>query len=99
MTQLEYNNYIVQLQYISSTKGTQLANYLAIGKDNLNNLTVNLELLNAYIDILLSYTLELESVEDEDTINFFTREEMQSIVTNVNSICGTHYNIDFILDS
>ena len=99
MTLNEYNSYIVQLQYISSEKGNQLCNYLAIGKDNLNNLTVNLELLNAYIEILLSYTLEAESVTDEETANFFTRDEMQSIVTNVNKICGTHYNIDFILDS
>ena len=98
MTQLAYDNYLVELQYISSKKCDKLIDYLAIGKETTNDLTTNLELLNAYIEILLSYTLEASTLEDEDTTNFFTRDEMQSIVTNVNKICGTHYNIDFILD-
>lgn len=99
MTQQEYDEYLVELEYISSKKCSKLVDYLAIGKDNLDDPTTNLELLNAYIEILLSYTLEEDTVEDEDTTNFFTRDEMQSIVTNVNKICGTHYNIDFIKES
>jgi len=98
MTQLEFNNYKLQIQYIISQKAESLCNYLAIGKGNLSNSTTNLELLIAYMDIMNTYDLELETVEDEDTVNFFTRDEMQDIVTHINKICGTHYNIDFILE-
>lgn len=95
MTQAEFDNYKLQIQYIASQKGEKLANYLAIGKTGICNDIVNLELLIAYMEILESYDLEAESVTDENTENFFTRDEMQDIVTHINKICGTHYNVDF----
>ena len=98
MTQVEFDNYRLQIEYIMSQKATKLCNYLAIDKPNLNNDKVNLELLATYIKILLSYTLEYDSVTDDDTVNFFTRDEMQDVVTHVNKICNTHYNVDFILE-
>lgn len=99
MTQLEFDNYKLQIQYIVSQKAEALANYLAIGKGNLSNSEVNLSLLVEYMDIINTYDLELISVEDEDTINFFTRDEMQDVVTHINKICATYYNIDFILET
>ena len=99
MTQLEFDNYKLQIQYIISQKAEKLANDLAIGKTNLSNIIVNLELLIAYMDIMNTYDLELESVEDDDTVNFFTRDEMQDIVTHINKICATYYNVDFILET
>jgi len=99
MTQLEFDNYKLQIQYIVSQKAERLANYLAIGKANLCNDVVNLELLIAYMDIMNTYDLELIAVEDEDTVNFFTRDEMQLVVTHINKICNTYYNVDFILET
>ena len=98
MTLVEFNNYKLQIQYIISEKAEKLCDYLAIGKTDLSNSKVNLELLVAYMDIVNTYDLEAESVEAEDTTNFFKRDEMQDIVTRINKICGTHYNIDFILE-
>jgi hypothetical protein len=102
MTLVEFNNYKLQIQYIMSKKAAALANYLAIGKQSLDNDIVNLDLLGTYMDITETYDLEAYDSEDpdnEDTINFFTRDEMQSVVTHINKICSTHYNIDFILES
>ncbi len=99
MTQLEFDNYKLQIQYIISNKAEALCNYLAIGKVGLDNDETNSGLLVTYMDIVNTYDLELVAVEDDDTTNFFTRDEMQDIVTHINKICATYYNIDFILDS
>lgn len=99
MTQEEFDNYKLQIQYIISQKGESISNYLAIDKGNLYNDKINLSLLVTYMEIMHTYDLEAESVEDEDTVNFFTRDEMQDIVTHINKICGTHYNVDFILET
>ena len=98
MTQLEFDNYKVQIQFIISQKAEKIVNYLAIGKTDICNDVANLHLLIAYMDIINSYTLEEESVEDEDTANYFTRDEMQVVVTHINKICNTHYNVDFTLE-
>ncbi len=99
MTQLEFDNYKLQIQYITSQKAEALCNYLAIGKGGLDNSIVNLDLLVTYMDIMSSYDLELVSVEDDDTVNFFTRDEMQDVVTHINKICNTYYNVNFILET
>jgi hypothetical protein len=96
MTQLEFDNYKLQIQYIISEKTEKIANYLAIGKANICNDMTNLRLLIAYMEIIETYTLEAIAVTDDLTTNFFTRDEMQSIVTHINKICNTHYNVDFI---
>ncbi len=99
MTQLEFDNYKLQIQYIASQQGEKTANYLAIGKTNICNFITNLRLLIAYMEIMESYTLEAIAVEDDDTENYFTRDEMQYVVTHINKICNTHYNVDFILET
>jgi len=93
MTQTEFDNYRIQIYYFSSQKAERLAKDYALGKTNLENDEVNLSLLNAYIDILNNYTLYTDSEEDRNTL---TRDEMQDIVTHINKICNTHYNIDFV---
>ena len=98
MTQLEFDNYKLQIQSITSKKASALANYLAIGKTHLCNDVTNLELLVEYMDIMNTYDLEIESTTSETTVNFFYHDDMQPIVTHINKICGTHYNIDLILD-
>jgi hypothetical protein len=99
MTQLEFDNYKLQIQYILSKKAAAQCDFLAIGKEGLNNDQTNLDLLVTYLEIMQTYTLELVSVGDEDTVNFFTRDEMQDIVTHINKICNTYYNVDFILET
>ena len=99
MTQLEFDNYKLQIQYIASQQGEKTANYLAIGKTNVSNFITNLRLLIAYMDIMQSYTLEAIDVTDDLTENFFTRDEMQDVVTHINKICNTYYNVDFILET
>lgn len=96
MTQTEFDNYRIQIYYISSQKAERLAKDHALGKSGLENDEVNLALLNAYIDILNEYTLYTEAEEDRNTLS---RDEMQDIVTHINKICNTHYNIDFIKET
>jgi len=96
MTQQEFDNYRIQIYYISSQKAERLAKDYALGKSGLENDEVNLALLNAYIDILNEYTLYSESEENRNTLS---RDEMQDIVTHINKICNTHYNINFIKET
>lgn len=93
MTQKEFDNYRLEIYYISSQKAEKLSNDKALGKVNVENDLTNLILLNAYIDILNDYTLYYESEEDR---NVLSRDEMQDIVTHINKICNTHYNVDFV---
>lgn len=93
MTQKEFDNYRLEIYYISSQKAEKLSNDKALGKINIENDLTNLILLNAYIDILNDYTLYYESEEDR---NVLSRDEMQDIVTHINKICNTHYNVDFV---
>ncbi len=99
MTQLEFDNYKLQIQSIISKKASKIAEYKAIGKLDLGNDITNLTLLATYMDIMNLYDLELASVEDADTTNMFTRDGMQPVVTHINKICNTHYNVDFILET
>jgi hypothetical protein len=98
MTALEFANYKLQIQYIISQKAEAICNYLAIGKGNLSNDKVNLELLITYMDIMNTYDLESDSTSSDTTVNFFYHEDMQDIVTHINKICGTHYNVDLITE-
>jgi hypothetical protein len=99
MTQAEFDSYKLQIQYIISQKAEKIANYLAIGRGSICNDIVNLEFLVTYMDVMQTYDLEPISVGDDDTVNYFTRDEMQDFVTKINTICGTHYNVDFILET
>lgn len=96
MTQTEFDNYRIQIYYISSQKAERLAKDHALGKSDLEDDEVNLALLNAYIDILNNYTLYEDNEEDR---NVLSRDEMQDIVTHINKICNTHYNIDFVKET
>jgi len=96
MTQSEFNNYKLQIYYVSSQKAEQLADDHALGKSNLHNKEVELEILNAMIDVLNTYTLYGESETDR---NYLTRDEMQDVVTHINKICNTYYNIDFVKET
>jgi hypothetical protein len=98
MTQLEFDNYKLQLQSILSKKGGALSEYLAIGKEHLGNDTVNLELGVTYLEIMSTYDLEDDSTTNATTVNFFTHDGMQNIVTHLNKICNTTYNVDLVTE-
>ena len=96
MTTTEFDNFKLYIYYISSQKAEQLSHDKALGKTGLENDMMNLSLLNAYIDILNHYTLY---TEEEDDKNVLSRDEMEEVVTHINKICNTHYNIEFIKTS
>lgn len=98
MTQIEFDNYKLQIQSIMSKKAAKIAEHKAIGKLNLGNDITNLKLLATYMDIMNLYDLEPITIDDDDTVNMFTRDGMQAVVTHINKICNTYYNIDFIED-
>lgn len=101
MTQSEFDNYKLQIYWYSSQKAERLAKDKALGKTDVAKQLVNLHLLNAYIDILNHYTLQDydEADEEDENINFFTRDEMEDIVLHINSIVGAQYNINFKLET
>ncbi len=99
MTQSEFNNYKLQIYWYSSQQAERLAKDKALGKDSTKDM-VNLMLLNAYIDIVNEYVLQDydEADEEDENINFFTRDEMEDIITHINDICGTQYNLNLKLE-
>jgi len=100
MTQQEFDNYKLQLYWYSSQKAERLAKDKALGKSGLENKMVELNLLNAFISIINEYTLQDydEENEEDENINFFTRAQMEDIITHINKICGTQYNLNLKLE-
>lgn len=95
MTQQDYNNLVISMQYEHSKLSKEITNKIRLGLQYLPEHLSILYQLTLYIDVLENYTLVASTETDP---NYFTPTEMIELLNYINSLLRTVYNADFTLN-
>jgi len=95
MTQTEFDDFRVNLMWYYADLVNKMVDKCQIGTPDkeIDNDVEILSLLEGYIDIMFEYTLFYSNEEDT---NFFTIEEMQTILLKINDLLNTNFEISFV---